>query len=94
MWEERNGKGSLDLLKKLKAGQKSIVETIKEEKVNELYKKGNLDLITWLVVSYQYLTLTKGAVLSAKISLGLATLLIVPNLKQLIAKEDDYFDLY
>ena len=30
--KERMGKAGLDLLNKLKAGQKSVVETIKEEK--------------------------------------------------------------
>ena len=45
------GKAGLDLLNKLKAGQKSALETIKKEQVNERYKKDNLDLITWFVVS-------------------------------------------
>lgn len=49
--KELMGKAGLDLLNKLKAGQKTAVETIKDEKLNERYQKDNLDLITWFVVS-------------------------------------------
>jgi hypothetical protein len=49
--KERMGKAGLDLLSKLKTGQKSAVETIKDEKLSDKYKKDNLDLITWFVVS-------------------------------------------
>jgi hypothetical protein len=45
------GKTGLDLLNKLKAGQKATVEAIKNENVNARLKKDNIDLITWFVVN-------------------------------------------
>lgn len=39
------GKAGLHLLNKLKAGQKSAVDNIKEEKLNKRFDKNNLDLI-------------------------------------------------
>ena len=49
--KERMGKGGLDLLNKLKAGQKSALEVVKEQKMNDRYRKDNVDLITWFVVN-------------------------------------------
>lgn len=40
--KERMGKAGLHLLNKLKAGQKSAVDNIKEEKINQRFDKNNL----------------------------------------------------
>lgn len=46
------GKASLDILNKLKAGSKTIVQKLKDEgPASEKYRKENFDLITWFIVS-------------------------------------------
>ena len=49
--KERMGQSGLDVLNKLKAGQKSAVENIKEQKVSQQYINHDFDLITWFVIT-------------------------------------------
>lgn len=49
--KKRMGQSGLDVLNKLKAGQKSAVENIKEQKVSQQYINHDFDLITWFVIT-------------------------------------------
>jgi len=46
------GKKGLDMLNKLKAGSKKVIEEIREEPpVSEKYRKENFDLIAWFIIN-------------------------------------------
>ncbi len=46
------GKGTLDILNKLKAGSKTVIENLKSEgSTSQKFSKENFDLITWFIIS-------------------------------------------
>jgi hypothetical protein len=50
--KQKMGKASLDMLNKLKSGNKTTIQKIKDEgSASQKFNKDNFDLITWFIVS-------------------------------------------